>query len=209
MKLDIDGNPGAGNRYDEVSMRQVGNYNPQARSVSTHLHVSNTEHRLSRWFATLQDECRNDVRLQHKLDDIRRYRTRLPRTIGLEAKLRDGGFGQSDIAAALRSKQAFCKKSLRYQYFESAQRIDGYLFAKMSHLFDTYVMPLIREGQPQADIRQTVYEQVVMPIMEEINTYGADDLYLCYNEDDLYGMLYYLTGNCHINWTDYDVYPCP
>lgn len=41
--------------------------------------------------------------------------------------------------------------------------------------------------------------------MNELNENGAADACLCYNEDDIYGMLYYLTGNCHINWTDYDV----
>lgn len=207
MKLNIEGHPGTGNRYEEAHMGRVTNYNPNASHVTNHIHMSPAEHRLARWFRSLQEEFRSDTRLQHRLDSIRRYRTRLPKAIGLEAKLTDGGFRPSDIASARRSQLAFSKKSTRYQYFESAQRIDGYLFAKVSHLFDTYVMPLIRRDSPLDTVRQAVYEQVITPVLEEVNTHGADDSCLCYDEDDLYGMLYYLTGNCHINWTDYDVHP--
>ena len=206
-ELSIYGNPGTGNRYEDTRIGRVTNYNPSASRVTSHIHVASAEHRLARWFRSLQEEFRSDIRLQHTLDDIMRYHTRLPKTIGLEAKLQDGGFRPTDIAGAERSKRAFCKKMTRYQYFESAQRIDGYLFARIVHLFDTYVMPLIREGRPTDAIRQAVYEEVIMPVMEEVNTHGGDDRCLGYNEDDLYGMLYYLTGKCHINWADYDVHP--
>lgn len=77
-----------------------------------------------------------------------------------------------------------------------------YLFAKLCHSFDTYILPNI-ESQPLCDIRQMVYEKVVLPIIDEINANGSCDRQLCYNEDDIYGMLYYLTGKCHINWKDY------
>ena len=96
---------------------------------------------------------------------------------------------------------------MRYQYFESAQRIDDYLFAKVCHLFDIYVMPLIREGKPLDIIRRMAYEQVVAPVVEEVNAHSGEDSCLAYNVDDIYGMLYYLTGKCHINWADYDLHP--
>ena len=44
------------------------------------------------------------------------------------------------------------------------------------------------------------------PILEEINEQGSADTCLCYTEDDIFGILYYLTGNCHINWTVYDLH---
>lgn len=120
----------------------------------------------------------------------------------MEAKLKDGGFSQSAIDKARRLKMYFAKKSTRFQYYESAQLIDGYLFAKLCQRFDTYILPNI-ESHPLCDIRQMVYEKVVLPIIDEINANGSCDRQLCYNEDDIYGMLYYLTGKCHINWKDY------
>lgn len=200
INLSVNGDPGTGNSFNDTKIRKVDNYNPNAREVNNY--YTQSESRLGRWFRRLNDEINNDIRLQKKLDDIKRYRTKLPHTIGLEAKLRDGGFSQSAIDKARRLKMYFAKKSTRFQYYESAQLIDSYLFAKLCHSFDTYILPNI-ESQPLCDIRQMVYEKVVLPIIDEINANGSYDRQLCYNEDDIYGMLYYLTGKCHINWKDY------
>lgn len=205
MEISITGNPGEGNRYNDVRMSQVGSYNPNATESKTYINYENPVTRLASWFRKLKDEFEHDVKLQKKLDDIRRYRTKLPHTIGVERKLRDGGFSKQQIEKARRLKLYYAKKATRFQYYESAQRIDSYLFAIVSNRFDRYVMPLIEDGRPLRSINQAVYEQVVLHVMAELNTQGADDTCLCYNEDDILGMVYYLTGNCHINWTTYDV----
>mgnify|MGYP004553919177 FL=1 len=200
FKLDVNGDPGTGNSYNEAKIDKVDNYNPNAREVNNY--YTQSESRLGAWFRRLDEEFNNDIRLQKKLDDIKRYRTKLRHTIGLEAKLKDGGFKESTIVKARRFKEDYVKKSMRFQYYESAQLIDGYLYAKLCHRFDTYILPNI-ESHPLCDIRQMVYEKVVLPIIDEINANGSCDRQLCYNEDDIYGMLYYLTGKCHINWKDY------
>lgn len=205
MEIDINGNPGTGNQFEDVRMQQVGNYNPNAKKAILNIHQEKAESRLFSWFRKLNDEFEHDEKLKKKLDDIRRYKTKLPHTIGLEQKLRDGGFTERAIEKARRLKQYFAKKSTKFQYYESAQRIDSYLFAKVCGSFDAYVMPIIEQETPLIDIKQCVYERVILPIMSELNDNGAEDSCLCYNEEDIFGMLYYLTGNCHINWTDYDV----
>lgn len=205
MDIQIKGDPGSGNRYEDVNMHQVGNYNPNAQESITHIHYECADSRLACWFRKLREEFENDVRLQKKLDDIKRYRTKLSHTIGLEQKLLDGGFSKTAIDNARRKKQYYAKKATKYQYYESAQRIDSYLFAIVCNRFDQYVTPLIEDSAPLRAINQTVYEQVVLPIMQELNTNGAEDTYLCYSEDDIFGMIYYLTGNCHINWKNYDI----
>ncbi|WP_297224230.1 ABC-three component system protein [uncultured Prevotella sp.] len=200
INLSVNGDPGTGNSFNDTKIRKVDNYNPNAREVNNY--YTQSESRLGGWFRRLNDEINNDIRLQKKLDDIKRYHTKLPHTIGLEAKLKDGGFSQSAIDKARRLKMYFAKKSTRFQYYESAQLIDSYLFAKLCQRFDTYILPNI-ESHPLCDIRQMVYEKVVLPIIDEINANGSYNRQLCYNEDDIYGMLYYLTGKCHINWKDY------
>ena len=200
INLNVEGDPGTGNSYSETKIDNVGNYNPNAREVNNYYTPS--ESRLEGWFRRLNEEINSDIRLQKKLDDIKCYRTKMRHTIGLEAKLKDGGFSQSAIDKARRLKMYFAKKSMRFQYYESAQRIDSYLFAKLCHRFDTYILPNI-ESKPLGEIRQMVYEMVVRPIIDEINANGSCDRHLCYTEDDIFGMLYYLTGKCHINWKDY------
>lgn len=200
FKLNVNGDPGTGNSYSEAKIDKVDNYNPNAREVNNY--YTQSESRLGAWFRRLDEEFNNDIRLQKKLDDIKRYRTKLRHTIGLEAKLKDGGFKESAIVKARRFKEDYVKKSMRFQYYESAQLIDGYLYAKLCHRFDTYILPYI-ENLPLCDIQRMVYEKLVLPIIDEINANGSCDRQLCYNENDIYGMLYYLTGKCHINWKDY------
>lgn len=201
INLNVEGDPGTGNSYNKTKIDKVGNYNSNVRDVYNNYYTK-SESRLGGWFRRLNEEINNDIRLQKKLDDIKCYRTKMRHTIGLEAKLKDGGFSQSAINKARRLKMFFAKKSMRFQYYESAQRIDIYLFAKICHRFDTYILPNI-ESQPLSEINQMVYEMVVRPIVDEINANGSCDRHLCYTEDDIFGMLYYLTGNCHINWKEY------
>lgn len=201
INLNVEGDPGTGNSYNKTKIDKVGNYNSNVRDVYNNYYTQ-SESRLGGWFRRLNEEINNDIRLQKKLDDIKCYRTKMRHTIGLEAKLKDGGFSQSAIEKARRLKMFFAKKSMRFQYYESAQRIDIYLFAKICHRFDTYILPNI-ESQPLSEINQMVYEMVVRPIVDEINANGSCDRHLCYTEDDIFGMLYYLTGNCHINWKEY------
>ena len=207
MDLTIKGNPGTGNKYNDVRVGHAGSYNPAATEVyHYHLAPEPAESRLSAWFRKLAEEFRNDDRLRRKLDDIKRYKTGLDKTRGLDKKLEDGGFAPDSIATARRKKQYYVKKATKYQYYESAQRIDSYLYAKVCNRFDSYVFPLIRGQHPLDEVRTAVYEQVVIPILEEINEQGSADTCLCYTEDDIFGILYYLTGNCHITWTVYDLH---
>ncbi len=120
MELNIKGNPGSGNSYNEVNIPHVGNYNPNAQKAITNINYGHTDSRLTSWFRKLREEFEHDVRLQKKLDDIKRYRTKLPHTIGLDRKLQDGGFSQTAIDRARRKKQYYAKKATKYQYYESA-----------------------------------------------------------------------------------------
>lgn len=205
MEININGNPGSGNRYDDVKIHQVGSYNPNATEVHIHQQVGGQNSRMASWFRKLKEEIDHDDKLQKKMADIMRYRTKLPNTLGLKRKLQDGGYNKTAIDKACRLKQGYAKKATKYQYYEMANRIDDYLFAILSNRFDDYVYPLIVNQRPLADIKQEVSEQVIIPVMKELNENGEDDIYLCYTTDDILGMLYYLTGNCHINWANYDV----
>lgn len=205
MELNINGNPGTGNHFQDVTMKHVGSYNPAAKKVIINQTPIAPQSRLASWFACLQEDFKNNVRLQKKMNDIMRYRTRLPHTIGLEQKLLDGGFAKKAIDKARRQKQSYAKKATKYQYYEMANKIDNYLFAIVSDHFDREVLPLIEDEKPLREINQAVYDKVVVPVMEELNAVGDSDTCLCYTLDDVFGMLYYLTGNCHINWAIYDV----
>ena len=207
MEFDINGNPGNNNTFQDNNVERTASFNPNAKEVhvTQYLQQQSPDNRLISCFRELQEEVKNDIKLQKKIDDIKRYRTRLPRTIGLQAKLQDGGFSKDAIDKACRQKQYYVKKSTRYQYYEAAQQIDSYLYAIVCNRFDTYVMPLIVKQEPLGVIKKAVYEHVITPVIDKIAFNGKEDTVLRYNIDDIFGMLYYLTGNCHINWKEYHV----
>lgn len=172
MEININGNPGSGNRYDDVKIHQVGSYNPNATEVHIHQQVGGQNSRMASWFRKLKEEIDHDDKLQKKMADIMRYRTKLPHTLGLKRKLQDGGYNKTAIDKACRLKQGYAKKTTKYQYYEMANRIDDYLFAILSNRFDDYVYPLIVNQRPLADIKQAVSEQVIIPVMKELNENG-------------------------------------
>ena len=72
INLSVNGDPGTGNSFNDTKIRKVDNYNPNAREVNNY--YTQSESRLGGWFRRLNDEINNDIRLQKKLDDIKRYR---------------------------------------------------------------------------------------------------------------------------------------
>ena len=88
--------------------------------------------------------------------------------------------------------------------FLAQQKIDVEIFSIIDNGFYTYVYPLILENQSKKYILEILNEKVIQPILEILNKEGAEDNYLDYNANDIFGMVYFLTGKCHLNWKNYD-----
>ena len=67
INLNVNGDPGTGNSFNDTKIRKVDNYNPNAREVNNY--YTQSENRLGGWFRRLNEEVNNDIRLQKKLDD--------------------------------------------------------------------------------------------------------------------------------------------
>lgn len=159
--------------------------------------------RFSKRFEKLNIEVAQNERYNEIFDDLKYYRTKLD-GLDMPTKLQDGGFRTQEILSATRKKEKYAKKAERFRFFESAQWIDCQLFAKILDEYNTHVMPLVNQGADQGLIMLAVSEKVVNPVLELINIEGEKDEFLNYDAEDVYGMIYYLTGQCHINWKDYD-----
>ncbi|WP_018462358.1 ABC-three component system protein [Segatella paludivivens] len=159
--------------------------------------------RISSYFEGLCNEIANNT-TEEIIDDLREYHTVLDGTKGLEGKLQDGCFPQSMINVAQRQKEAYAKKATKFECYPSTQKINLLLFAKIKNEFNTYLFPMIQCNEPIDVIMQKLYETIVKPIMDKLDVAGCHDEYLNYTSDHIYGMIYYLTGMCHLNWKDYD-----
>lgn len=115
--------------------------------------------------------------------------------IGLEAKLDAAGL-RHDIPWAKRFKENYAKKLTESVLSPAAQEIHAYLLARVLVHFTNIVLPAINAGQPESVIKALVLHQVIEPVHAELEI-PVLDLY----SEDINAMIYFLTGNCHINWT--------
>lgn len=159
--------------------------------------------RLAQRFIDLKNEVANEKRFELFIDDLKQYRTKLDGK-SMSEKLLDGNFSEAEISRATKYSLAYHKKARKNRFYESAQKIDVEIFGLMVMNFETYVEPSIINGVDKTQIKELVTERVINPILEKLNTEGGSDTLLNYSAKDIMGMLYFLTGKCHINWADYD-----
>lgn len=201
MEFKEGSNPGQNNHYNETNLGDGSQYINQAGTVNINNNGGPT--RMDAYFRSLRKEIENNT-TREIIDDLLDYNTKLDGTKGLEEKLTDGGVSRSDINWAMRKKQQYAKKATKYECYPSAQEINLLLFGEIKAKFDRYIFPCIKKGVEVDTVMQSIDEIIVSPIMKMLNENGVHDEDLRYTNDHIYGMIYYLTGMCHLNWTDYD-----
>ena len=159
--------------------------------------------RLAQRFISLKEEITNQVRFDQFIDDLKDFNTLLDGK-SMTEKLVDGGFSETEIKRANRYNLTYLKKAEKNRFYESAQKIDVEIFGIMVMNFETYVEPLVVKNAEKDEIRAVVTEKVITPILDRLNADGGNDTHLNYTATDIMGMLYFLTGKCHINWAVYD-----
>jgi len=159
--------------------------------------------RYSKTFERLKNEVVNNIRYEEVLDEIKRYHTKKD-GLGLVQKLKDANFSENEIKRASERKQLYWKKYEKNRFYESAQKMDSQLFGKIIIDFETYIEPLINKNESKENIMLAISTNIVNPILDLLNEEGAADEILNYNAEEIYAMIYFLTGKCHINWKNYD-----
>lgn len=159
--------------------------------------------RFSSRFEKLNNEIATDERYEDIMESLIHYLTKLD-GIDMPTKLEDGGFKENEVIEAMRKKDKFAKRLELNRFYESAQWIDSHLFAKIKMDFEAFILPLVNNGSSKEDILKEVVLKVIEPVLKLINEEGENDKVLNYNADDIFGMVYYLTGQCHLNWKNYD-----
>lgn len=196
---------GQKNTYNENTFGSNSQY---INKVDTLLHEHTVYYgtgstRIDAYFQSLIEEIQKNVKAEI-IDELLYYTTQKDGTLGMEQKLIDGGFRQDRIMEALKQKEFYAKKAMRFDSYPSAQRIFLLLFARIKNEFNTSIFPLIEKQQHLNVVMEALRHKIVNPIMAMLEAGGTHDQYLNFTEDHIYGMIYYLTGMCHLNWKDYD-----
>jgi|CZKS01.1.fsa_nt_gi hypothetical protein len=140
-------------------------------------------------------ECASSVTFKETIDALQYFQDSVDMVpMGLQKKLELAG-RQMDIPQALRAKELFAKCIARYSLSESAQMVIAYCLGKIHELFKANVSPLIGQGASAQTIDTAVFTTVIEPVLAEL-----DANFLGLMPHELRGMVYYLTGNCFIDW---------
>lgn len=128
-------------------------------------------------------------RLQHFMADVTSGEF-----LGLDAKLR-AGRRASYIPSAIQLKEEFTKKLYKHQFSEHAQDVFAHILAHIHVSFLNKVRPKIAAGFAIHEVDEIVHG-LVADVYDQV---GSSPLNITMTE--VQGMLYFLTGNCHIEWT--------
>lgn len=164
-----------------------------AESVSSHTKKNPMQHLIERF----RKEREGDEAFTGIIPKLQHYSSIVdaPQDVqGLESKLRDGNYDHF-VRVATATKEQFAKKLAEFQLSRSAQEILSMLLAEVYTRFNHKVWPAICDNKEQSTILAMVQEDIVEPISQMVDE-NVLELY----SDELTGMLYFLTGNCHIKW---------
>lgn len=135
-----------------------------------------------------------DSQLKEFIDDLRHLANQVDRKIiGLEAKLSDADLSEI-IDDALEYKEKFEKILYRCQYSLAAQKIFLHFLSKARAIFRMEVKLAFSEIDAKSK-PALVRKQIVDVLQAEL---GVNRLGISF--DEVWGMVFFLTGNCHINW---------
>ena len=96
---------------------------------------------------------------------------------------------------ALEWKEQFYKKLLRLQFSRQAQELFVHILSKIHTFFMLRVRPRVRAHAPRTEVDALIYE-LITELYSEVGNSELD-----ITMTDLEGMVYFLAGNCHIDWT--------
>lgn len=165
------------------------------------LTISNTYERsayLQNLYDKFQEEKKNNPELKELCEELDYFNSQLDNEeeMGLENKLTAGN-REKIISYAKSVKEKFHKKLMKTsQYSSVAQDINVYILTKVRRGFMMEVYTLICNNESEEKINLFIAERIINPVKAELGL----NLFK-YDEDDIMGMIFFLTGNCHLKWT--------
>ena len=137
-----------------------------------------------------------DSELVDVFEELAEYLTSHPdrEIIGLEAKLEQGN--RLDLKdKALKLKNRFDRKITKRQFSSVFQKVHLQVLSSIITSFDAKVRPLILKGASIQDIDAAIHDSVILPAHRAVVRFNDMS-----TTEDVCGMLYFLTGKCHIMW---------
>ena len=150
---------------------------------------------MSRMIAKYRAETERDREIKIIIEQLQRWQKRpVGDVMGLEEKLRKGN--RPDVVdTAIAAKDRFSKILVKHEYSCAAMEIYAYLLAKVHQLFSSVIYTKICRGASADEIDKLL----VTEIYEKVEIILEDNP-LDITPEEIMGMLFFLTGNCHLKW---------
>ena len=166
------------------------------------LHINNSHEQsiyLQNLYAKFKEEKNSNPELKEFCEELDYFNSQISNEtiVGLENKLLAGN-RKKILNYAINVKEKFHKKLMKTsQYSSIAQDINVYILTKVRRSFMMEIYSLICNDEDENKINILIAERIIKPVKSELGI----NLFK-YDEDDIMGMIFFLTGNCHIKWTE-------
>jgi len=162
------------------------------------IHPPRAETQLNRLYRKLREEAEGDQELTEYIDQLQIFTRTVEDevVIGLDGKFEVAG-RQDELDMAKAMKEMIYSELRKNMFSRTFQTIYATLMGKVYEEFQTWVRPEIAKGASRESIDLLVNIHVVKPVVAELETCSE------YNEaatPTVRGMIYFLTGNCHLVW---------
>lgn len=128
------------------------------------------------------------------IDELTHYSNENYDIRDLTEKLEDAGFGYLvDVGEEL--KEEVSKLIIRNQHYKSAQKIITYLLAEVESIFNENIKNRLLDVREEAALKLLFRTH----LEKEIQAHLGDNVLEIFNRQ-INGMVYFLTGNCHLEW---------
>ena len=128
------------------------------------------------------------------IDELTHYSNEKYDIRDLTEKLEDAGFGYLiDVGEEL--KEEVSKLIIRNQHYKSAQKIITYLLAEVESIFNANIKSKLLDVREEAALKILFRTH----LEKEIQAHLGDNVLEIFNRQ-INGMVYFLTGNCHLEW---------
>lgn len=141
------------------------------------------------------DQHINDDTYEEVKDSLFRYRNPKSEIKDLSTKLMEADRSEL-IEDALELKESTIKLMTRYEASNSGQFILVHILSTIASKHKAFVVPAIKDKLSRATIDSIIDTHVIGNALEILNGTNRS-----ITSEKMYGLMYYLAGNCHIKWT--------
>jgi len=186
--------------YGHVSGRDV-NDNRTFNNITNNTYQGPIVYREDKRLRALVEEHEREIRIN---SEYKQFSDKLNNFLNrkVEGNLRDLSQKLIDgdrlhlVEFAMELKESITKKITKNCHFESAQKIYTYLLAEIRAAFLNEITSRIKSGDfKHYQIDDAVLDRIIEPLLCNVDGCSLD-----IDKEELYGLLFILTGNCYIAW---------